>query len=360
MTSSLANTSPDKQKKHLQRARADLEAARGRILDHEGHIDQVALKLARVVIQHSARLRVLRDANQAVLEAHTRQIEAASDLDALKDRRQGIVMMLAEEGKKVDELEREVKRVKIEAQRAQAVAMERLTDDERRLMIVELAQDKTMESISQDIEAEEARLELIHDADPGLLRDFEERARKIEKSRADMAGRQAALEELEASIQEVKETWEPALDDIIRRINDAFSYNFEQINCAGEVGVHKDEDFDKWSIEIKVKFRYDFLYPDILHVMPGRTLTLALFAERTRLCNSLTSTANLAANAQCRPFSTSCLCRPWPKHPFAWLMKSTKEWTHGTSAWSTSAWWILRATSTLLNTSLSHQSCWVV
>jgi hypothetical protein len=46
------------------------------------------------------------------------------------------------------------------------------------------------------------------------------------------------------------------VDQLISQINDAFSYNFEQISCAGEVGVHKDEDFEKWAIEIKVKFRY--------------------------------------------------------------------------------------------------------
>lgn len=215
----------------------------------------MALKLAKRVVQHSERLCVLRDANQAVLEAQTRQIEAASDLDALRQRSDDIVQMLHAERKQVDELEQEVKRVKKEAQDAQGVAMENLGDDDRRVMIVDLAGDKTIENITDDIEAEEAKLELIHDADPGLLRDFEERARQIDKARADMAERQASLEQLEVSIKEVKETWEPALDDIIRRINDAFSHNFEQINCAGEVGVHKDEDFDKWSIEIKVKFR---------------------------------------------------------------------------------------------------------
>ena len=56
-------------------------------------------------------------------------------------------------------------------------------------------------------------------------------------------------------IKEIRDVWEPKLDQLISEINDAFSYNFQQINCAGEVGVNKDVDFDKWAIEIKVRFR---------------------------------------------------------------------------------------------------------
>ena len=63
------------------------------------------------------------------------------------------------------------------------------------------------------------------------------------------------LQKMEAKITRIRDQWEPRLDELIGKINDAFSYNFAQISCAGEVGVNKDEDFDKWAIEIKVKFR---------------------------------------------------------------------------------------------------------
>lgn len=256
------DTCLDKVKRNLQRARDDLEEARKRLLKHDDQIDEVALEQAKLVLEHHKSLRVLQDANRAVLEAQTRQIEASSDLDALKERSSGIARMLDEERHKVDELDRQLKRVKEEAQRAQRAAMEPLagedgeTNQERLDILRALAEGKTMESITEDIDAEKAKLELIHDADPGVLRDFEERNRRIERAQDEMATRQASLTQLEESIKELRTRWEPALDDIIRRINDAFSYNFEQINCAGEVGVHKDEDFEKWAIEIKVKFRY--------------------------------------------------------------------------------------------------------
>lgn len=254
-------------KRNLQRARDDLEEARKRLSKHDDEIDEVSLEQAKLVLQHNKRLHILQEASQAVLEAQTRQIEASSDLEALKDRSSGIARMLDEERRKVDELEGQLKRVKAEAQCAQKAALEPLknadgeTDQERLALLRDLADGKTMEGITEDIDTEKARLELIHRADPGVLRDFEERAQKIERAQEDIATRQASLSQLEKTMQELKERWEPALDDIIRRINDAFSYNFEQINCAGEVGVHKDEDFDKWAIEIKVKFRYGTRFP---------------------------------------------------------------------------------------------------
>lgn len=164
---------------------------------------------------------------------------------------------------KVEELSRQVEQVKTQARSAQEAIKELLAirgsdgeiDVERRDFLIELAADKSVETITEDIETENAKLDLIHAADPGLLRVFERRAQEIERLEAGSANKRAELEQLNDQIQELREVWEPALDEIIRRINDAFSYNFEQINCAGEVGVHKDEDFDKWAIEVKVKFR---------------------------------------------------------------------------------------------------------
>ena len=67
----------------------------------------------------------------------------------------------------------------------------------------------------------------------------------------------AALAEVQQKISEVREKWEPELDALVGKISDAFRENFEQIQCVGEVGVHKDEEeFEHWTIQIRVKFRY--------------------------------------------------------------------------------------------------------
>jgi chromosome segregation ATPase len=66
---------------------------------------------------------------------------------------------------------------------------------------------------------------------------------------------EASLETIAQNVMKIRGKWEPKLDTLIAKISDAFSYNFEQIGCAGEVNVHKDDDFDQWAIQIKVKFR---------------------------------------------------------------------------------------------------------
>lgn len=249
------------QKKSLQRDRDDLEESKRRLSSYDDEFDKLALKRAKFSLRHHEQLCILRDTNQAALEAHIRHIEAASDVAALKERNQAIVQRLHDGEKKVEELARQHDQVKGQARAAKDAIGSLLTgsngeiDIERRDYLVNLAGDKSVETVTEEIESEDAKLDLIHAADPGVLRDFERRAQEIERLEAGSAAKREELEQLNEKIQDLREAWEPALDKIITRINDAFSYNFEQINCAGEVGVHRDEDFDKWAIEIKVKFR---------------------------------------------------------------------------------------------------------
>lgn len=253
----------DVEKRNLQRARDELEKTKQILASFDDEYDKAALQKAKIAIRHQERLSALRDANKAILEAHIRHIEALSDVAALKERNEGIMERLREGEARVEELSRQVEQVKGQARSAQNAIKELLAirgsdgemDVERRDFLIELAADKSVETITEDIDTENAKLDLIHAADPSILRVFERRAQEIQRLEAGSANRRAELEQLNDQIQELREVWEPALDEIIRRINDAFSYNFEQINCAGEVGVHKDEDFDRWAIEVKVKFR---------------------------------------------------------------------------------------------------------
>jgi len=102
-------------------------------------------------------------------------------------------------------------------------------------------------------------LDYVHEGNSGALREFESRKAKIDKLAFRLRESEKKLETYTRTIARIREKWEPVLDKLIQEISTAFSYNFEQIGCAGEVGVHKDDDFDLWSIEIKVKFRYALL-----------------------------------------------------------------------------------------------------
>lgn len=113
----------------------------------------------------------------------------------------------------------------------------------------------TVESLQMDIAAEESKLELIHAGNPNAIKEYEKRQIDVDKLTTKIKESEASLMAIAEEISKIRSKWEPELDTLIAKISDAFSFNFEQIGCAGEVNVHKDDDFEQWAIQIKVKFR---------------------------------------------------------------------------------------------------------
>ena len=223
-------------------------------------MDQATLDKARAALQHHQQIIGIRKARQALLEAQLVHLEAESEVAVLKAKNSEITQQL-EEGKQTlrliqDELE-EQRNIAAEA-RTEALA---IVTNENIEELRDNARGRTVEDIDQAIQVEKAKLEVIQASNPAALEEYERYAAKIERERASQANQEARMAELNDRIDSIKSQWEPRLDELVSQINDAFSYNFEQISCAGEVGVHKDEDFEKWAIEIKVKFRYVFFCP---------------------------------------------------------------------------------------------------
>ncbi|KAI2637797.1 P-loop containing nucleoside triphosphate hydrolase protein [Hypomontagnella submonticulosa] len=241
----------------LERTQKDLEECRQRMFEYSAQEDQLIIAKARFVLQHKEQLSQVRDAHQALLEAQIRLIEAQSDVRGLKDRNSDIKRQLDEGNAQIANLRKEEERLKGSAAAARRGVEEAVNGggDDRLRYLSELAEGKTTEDIDNDIGAESTKLELIHGVDPAILQQYENRARDIQELTVKKDEMNAKLESYTERMERVKGRWEPGVDEVIGKINDAFSYNFEQINCAGEVGIHKDEDFEQWAIEIKVKFR---------------------------------------------------------------------------------------------------------
>ncbi len=119
----------------------------------------------------------------------------------------------------------------------------------------QMSEDATVEDLETEIAAEESKLEYIHANNPNAIKQFEERQALIDSLKAKNEETEIKLAKIARRITKIREIWEPELDNLIAKISDAFAWNFEQIGCAGEVSVHKDEDFNLWAIQIKVKFR---------------------------------------------------------------------------------------------------------
>jgi chromosome segregation ATPase len=122
--------------------------------------------------------------------------------------------------------------------------------------VAEYRQYTSLQQLELQVQDVTARIGMMVEGNSGILKTYEKRKDDIERTTAKLDEHTANLENIKAKITEIRGLWEPELDALVAKISDAFAHNFEQIGCAGEVQVYKDEeDFDKWSIQISVRFR---------------------------------------------------------------------------------------------------------
>lgn len=250
---------PDKLNVQRDLERQKKEAAaqhKSRMAALQREVDEFILSKNKLVFEYKTAVEAIGAAHASLLEAKLRHLEATSDVDALKERNKAIAQRLEQTRREVIEAANHKVLTKQTAERALEKCRSILAEGEGdNDYFNNLPQDLSVEQLRNDIDAEKAKLDYIQVDDPGALRQFDERKKAIERLQSKIATNTSKLEGLEARITEVRSEWEPQLDALIEEISAAFAHNFDRIGCAGEVGVHKDVDFDLWSIEIRVKFR---------------------------------------------------------------------------------------------------------
>ena len=214
----------------------------------------------------------MRDSHQALLDAQIRLIEARSDVKALEERNEEIRQRLEDEKTEIRNAKADADQLKQEAEAARDEVSEAVAENPDQLPYLnELAAGKTVEDLDNEIGAENSKLEYVHAVDPAVLRQFQKRAQEIQNLTQQKEELTNRFDTLARKIDELRQKWEPQVDALITKINDACAYNFEQINCAGQVDIYKDEeDFEQWAIEIKVKFRLvTFLPNHFVNISPS-------------------------------------------------------------------------------------------
>ncbi|KAH6956683.1 hypothetical protein DER45DRAFT_567746 [Fusarium avenaceum] len=233
-----------------------LRDARKRMVEIRYEWDEAVLRRAELVLRHKEAIEKLRKARQALLEAEIRGIEAHSDVVGLKGRNSHIMQRLDAEKETLRQATEDASRAREEGNRLSESAQQVIDrEPEKRDLFSELCEGRASGEIQEEIGAEEAKLECIHVPNPNVLKEFEKRAEEIARLSRKLAGSTEKLESLTGEIQDLRSKWEPRLDELVSKISDAFAYNFEQISCAGEVRVHKPDDFDAWALDIMVRFR---------------------------------------------------------------------------------------------------------
>ncbi|KAL1788264.1 structural maintenance of chromosomes protein 5 isoform X2 [Sigmodon hispidus] len=116
----------------------------------------------------------------------------------------------------------------------------------------------TLDEIDALLTEERSRASCFTGLNPSQVVDeYTKREIEIQQLTEELKGKKAELEEYRENISQVKERWLNPLKELVEKINEKFSNFFSSMQCAGEVDLHteNEEDYDKYGIRIRVKFR---------------------------------------------------------------------------------------------------------
>jgi len=113
----------------------------------------------------------------------------------------------------------------------------------------------TLEELDSMIHAEKAKADLNYIQNPKVIQEYDARKKEIDELQERVNNQEQERSNIDKDIESSKVKWLDPLREIISKISTTFSKSFSDIGCAGEVMLAEHEDFDKYGIEIKVKFR---------------------------------------------------------------------------------------------------------
>nr|XP_012309311.1 structural maintenance of chromosomes protein 5 isoform X3 [Aotus nancymaae] len=115
----------------------------------------------------------------------------------------------------------------------------------------------TLDEIDALLIEERSRASCFTGLNPTIVQEYTKREEEIEQLTEELKGKKVELDQYRENISQVKERWLNPLKELVEKINEKFSNFFSSMQCAGEVDLHteNEEDYDKYGIRIRVKFR---------------------------------------------------------------------------------------------------------
>lgn len=272
------------QQEKVAKLQEKMEGHRGRLEELNAELAKALATKTEAVLTFASVAGEVKVKLAALLKAEVMHIEALSDVEVLTGQNEHIVQDIRQKESEVTEVD---KIVAVEKERATklALACKKIKDEAERLKEEEnepgpaeiferIVKDiNSLENLEAEIDAEKAKLELTEGGSASIIKEYEDRAKVVQKLRAKLQEDAQKQDDFKHSIREIRSKWEPRLEGYIARINDAFSDSFARIGCAGQVAVHKASsenpadcteedggadnglDFANWAIHISVKFR---------------------------------------------------------------------------------------------------------
>uniref|UniRef100_A0A452R294 Structural maintenance of chromosomes protein 5 n=1 Tax=Ursus americanus TaxID=9643 RepID=A0A452R294_URSAM len=115
----------------------------------------------------------------------------------------------------------------------------------------------TLDEIDALLTEERSRASCFTGLNPTVVEEYTKREEEIEQLTEELKIKKVELDKYKENISQVKERWLNPLKELVEKINEKFSNFFSSMQCAGEVDLHteNEEDYDKYGIRIRVKFR---------------------------------------------------------------------------------------------------------
>lgn len=114
---------------------------------------------------------------------------------------------------------------------------------------------ESVDQLEMQLNSAQAALDIPWGVGPNVVEAFRQRKAKVAQLKETIEATRLEQTRFEAAIQRVENLWLPALETLIFNVNERFSAAFQRLGCAGEIRLARDEDYEKWGIDILVKFR---------------------------------------------------------------------------------------------------------
>ncbi|XP_010224723.1 PREDICTED: structural maintenance of chromosomes protein 5 [Tinamus guttatus] len=115
----------------------------------------------------------------------------------------------------------------------------------------------SLEEIDAFLNEEKSRASCFTGLNASVVEEYSKRTQEIQQLMEELEEKKNVLENYRQNISQVKEKWLSPLKNLVEQINEKFSNFFSSMQCAGEVDLHveNEEEYDKYGIRIRVKFR---------------------------------------------------------------------------------------------------------
>lgn len=260
----IASKSWEKSKLTLSLKEAELEKERSRpTAAHQKEklnreIDQISDKCAGLVENLAVMLVSQKEKRDKLVTYGLQSLhhnEKVQALRILKDSKEQLCNEVKESLKAIveqlDKAKRELKELQTELQSKADIA----STGARQKMRAMSAQKESSDELQRKLNDESAKLAMITSVDPDAIETYEARRKELQISKDKIKDHQAKKKVIDHKVEKYEKRWIPALEALVKDVDEKFSRAFAAVGNAGEVSILRDDDYEKWGIAIKVKFR---------------------------------------------------------------------------------------------------------